>query len=62
MKLRHCLAFALAFVLFVLASCQVVETTSPDGTITKTTTISAEGIAIGAAGAATAITAITGDK
>jgi len=62
MKLRHSLAFALAAVVFSLASCQVVETTSPDGTITKTTTISGEGIAIGAAGAATAITAITAEK
>lgn len=62
MKLRHSLAFALAFVVFTLASCTVTETIAPDGTKTTTTALSSEGVAIGAAGAATAITAITGDK
>ena len=58
MKLRHSLAFALAAVVFTLASCTVTKTTAPDGTKTVTTTISGEGIAVGAAGAATAINAI----
>ena len=58
MKLRHSLAFAIAAVVFTLASCTVTETTAPDGTKTVTTTISGEGIAVGAAGAATAINAI----
>lgn len=61
MQLRHSLAFALAAVVFNLASCTVTETTAPDGTKTKTTTISGEGIAVGAAGAATAINAIDHD-
>jgi hypothetical protein len=65
MKLRHSLAFALASVVFTLASCTSTVTIAPDGTKTTTTAISGEGVAIGAvgaAGAATAITAITGDK
>jgi hypothetical protein len=61
MKLRHSLAFALAAVVFPLASCTVTQTTAPDGTKTVTTTISGEGIAVGAAGAATAINAIDHD-
>jgi hypothetical protein len=61
MKLRHSLAFALASVVFTLASCTVTETIAPDGTKTTTTTLSGEGIAAGAAGAATAIIAIDND-
>jgi len=61
MKLRHSLAFALTFVVFALASCTVTETIAPDGTKTTTTTLSGEGIALGAAGAASAINAIDHD-
>ena len=45
-----------------ISSCTVTETTAPDGTVTKTTTISGEGISAGAAGAAMALNAVSGDK
>ena len=46
----------------LLPACTIVETTAPDGTRTTTTTISGESIAIGAAGAAMAVNAVSGDK
>jgi hypothetical protein len=61
MKLRHSLAFALAAVVFTLASCTSTVTIAPDGTKTTTTILSGEGVAAGAAGAATAIIAIDHD-
>lgn len=62
MKLKHSYPFAIAATILAFASCTVVETTAPDGTRTTTTTISGEGIAIGAAGAAVAVQAISRDK
>ena len=46
----------------LLPSCMVVETTSPDGTVTKTTTLSATGVAFGAMGAASAYNSIEDAK
>lgn len=62
MKLKHSLAFVIAATILAFASCTIVETTAPDGTRTTTTTISGEGIAIGAAGAVMAANAVSGDK
>lgn len=61
MKLKHSYPFVIAATIIALPSCTIVETTAPDGTKTVTTTISGEGIAVGAAGAATAINAIDHD-
>lgn len=61
MKLKHSYPFVIAATILAFASCTVVETTAPDGTRTTTMTISGEDIAIGAAGAATAINAIDHD-
>jgi hypothetical protein len=60
MKLKHSIAFILAAL--ILSSCMVVETTSPDGTVTKTTAIIATGVAIGAMGAASAYNSIEDAK
>lgn len=46
----------------LLPSCTIVETTTPDGTVTKTTTISATGVAVGAMGAASAYEVIDDAK
>ena len=46
----------------LLPSCTIVETTTPDGTVTKTTTISATGVAVGAMGAASAYNSIDDAK
>ena len=46
----------------LLPSCTIVETTAPDGTVTKTTTISATGVAVGAMGAASAYNSIDDAK
>ena len=62
MKLKHSYPFVVAATILAFASCTIVETTAPDGTRTTTTTISGEGIAIGAAGAAMAVNAVSGDK
>lgn len=62
MKLKHSLSFVIAATIIALSSCTVVETTAPDGTRTKTTTISGESIAIGASGAAMAVQTISNDK
>lgn len=62
MKLKHSLPFVIAATIIALSACTIVETTGPDGTRTITTTISGEGIAIGAAGAAMAINSVQGDK
>ena len=62
MKLKHSYPFVVAATILAFASCTIVETTAPDGTRTTTTTISGEGIAIGAAGAVMAANAVSGDK
>ena len=62
MKLKHSYPFVIAATILAFASCTIVETTAPDGTRTTTTTISGEGIAIGAAGAAMAINAVSDEK
>ena len=62
MKIKHSLAFVIAATIIALSACTIVETTAPDGTRTTTTTISGEGIAIGAAGAAMAVNSIQSDK
>jgi len=62
MKLKHSLPFVIAATILAFASCTVTESIAPDGTRTTTTTISGEGIAIGAAGAAMAVNAISSDK
>ena len=62
MKLKHSYPFVIAATIIALSACTVVETTAPDGTKTTTTTISGEGIAIGAAGAAMAVNSIQSDK
>ena len=62
MKLKHSYPFVIAATIIALPACTIVETTAPDGTVTKTTTISGEGIAIGAAGAAMAANAVSDDK
>ena len=62
MKLKHSYPFIIAATILAFASCTIVETTAPDGTRTTTTTISGEGIAIGAAGAVMAANAVSGDK
>jgi hypothetical protein len=62
MKLKHSYPFVIAATILAFPSCTVVETTALDGTRTTTTTISGEGIAIGAAGAAMAVNSIQGDK
>ena len=62
MKLKHSYPFIIAVTILAFASCTIVETTAPDGTRTTTTTISGEGIAIGAAGAVMAANAVSGDK
>ena len=62
MKLKHSYPFVIAATILAFASCTIVETTAPDGTVTKTTTLSGEGVAIGAAGAAAAINAVQADK
>lgn len=55
-------AIIFSAIVLLLPSCMVVETTSPDGTVTKTTTISATGVAIGAMGAASAYNSIDDAK
>jgi hypothetical protein len=64
MKLKHSLAFSLAF--FIFASCVTTETTTtaPDGTVTKTkaTTLSGSDIATGATGVAGAVKTVSSDK
>ena len=62
MKLKHSYPFVVAATIIALSACTIVETTAPDGTRTTTTTISGEGIAIGAAGAVMAANAVSGDK
>ena len=62
MRLKHSYPFIIAATILAFASCTIVETTAPDGTRTTTTTISGEGIAIGAAGAVMAANAVSGDK
>ena len=59
MKIKY-----IAFILLgaILQSCTIIETTSPDGTVTKTTTISATGVAVGAMGAASAYNSIEDAK
>lgn len=56
MKLKHVSIITIAL---GISSCAVTETTAPDGTVTKTITISGEGISAGAAGAAMAVQAIS---
>ena len=46
----------------LLPSCTIVETTTPDGTVTKTTTISGSGVAVGALEAAFAYHSIDDAK
>lgn len=46
----------------ILQSCTIIETTSPDGTVMKTTTISATGVAVGALEAAFAYNSIDDAK
>lgn len=62
MKIKHSLPFVIAATILAFASCTVTENISPDGTRTTTTTISGEGIAIGAAGAVMAANAVSGYK